>query len=91
MQALKFRLGDDGILVAAMDLPGRSTNVVCEALLRGIADPHPAMQAAWEALLDGALAGWDRFARLEKVGALAWRVLLPRVSPGEPCPRRPPP
>lgn len=61
------------------------------ALLRGIADPHPTMQAAWEALLDGALAGWDRFARLEKVGALAWRVLLPRVSPGAPCPGRPPP
>jgi hypothetical protein len=44
------------------------------ALLRGIADPHPAMQQAWEAMLHGALAGWDRFARLEKVGALAWRV-----------------
>ncbi len=38
MQALKLTLGDDGILVAAMDLHGRSTNVVCEALLRGIAE-----------------------------------------------------
>jgi hypothetical protein len=44
------------------------------ALLRGIADPHPAMRQAWEALLHGALAGWDRFARLENVGTLAWRV-----------------
>ncbi len=38
MQALKLTLGDDGVLVAAMDLPGRSTNLVCEPLMRGIAD-----------------------------------------------------
>jgi hypothetical protein len=44
------------------------------AVLRGIADPPPAMLAAWEALLHGALAGWDRFARLERAGPLAWRV-----------------
>ena len=45
------------------------------APLRGITNPHPAIQAAWEALLHGAVAGWDRFARLESAGALAWRVL----------------
>ena len=50
MQALKLTLGDDGILVAAMDLPGRSTNVVCEALLRGIAE-------ASERLADAAVKG----------------------------------
>lgn len=44
------------------------------ALLRGNVDLHPAMQGAWEALLHGALAGWDRFARLERVAPLAWRV-----------------
>jgi 3-hydroxyacyl-CoA dehydrogenase / enoyl-CoA hydratase / 3-hydroxybutyryl-CoA epimerase len=36
MPALTLTHGDDGIVVASMDLPGRSTNVVCEALLRGI-------------------------------------------------------
>ncbi|MDO9075077.1 MAG: 3-hydroxyacyl-CoA dehydrogenase NAD-binding domain-containing protein [Rubrivivax sp.] len=50
MQALKLTLGDDGILVAAMDLPGRSTNVVCEALLRGIVE-------ATERLADAAVKG----------------------------------
>lgn len=44
------------------------------AVLRGIAEPHPAMQAAWEALLQGASAAWDRFARLERAGPLAWRI-----------------
>ena len=44
------------------------------ALLRGMADPHPAMLAAWGELLVGALAAQDRFARLERIGPLAWRV-----------------
>lgn len=42
------------------------------AVLRGIADP--AALAAWEALLHGALAAWDRFARLERVAPRAWRI-----------------
>ena len=50
MQALKLSTGDDGIVVLAMDLPGRSTNVVCEALLRGIAE-------ATARLADGAVKG----------------------------------
>ena len=50
MQALTFTTGDDGVVVAAMDLPGRSTNVVCEALLRGIAE-------ATERLADVAVKG----------------------------------
>ena len=50
MQALTLTTGDDGIVVAAMNLPGRSTNVVCEALLRGIAE-------ATERLADGAVKG----------------------------------
>jgi hypothetical protein len=41
-------------------------------LLRGL--DHPAAFAAWEALLQGALAALDRFARLERAGPLAWRV-----------------
>ncbi|WP_230168317.1 hypothetical protein [Roseomonas sp. CECT 9278] len=44
------------------------------ALLRGIVAPHPAMLAAWGELLAGALAGWDRFARMKREGMLAWRI-----------------
>jgi hypothetical protein len=43
------------------------------ALLRGL--DAPAMRAAWEALLHGALAAWDRFARLEAAGPNAWRIV----------------
>ncbi len=35
--AVNLHLGDDGILVAAMDLPGRPLNVVGDALMTGIA------------------------------------------------------
>ncbi|MBA4176428.1 MAG: 3-hydroxyacyl-CoA dehydrogenase [Leptothrix sp. (in: Bacteria)] len=38
MKAVTLTTGDDGIVVAAMDLPGRTTNVVDEALMRGIAE-----------------------------------------------------
>ncbi|MFO1219991.1 MAG: 3-hydroxyacyl-CoA dehydrogenase NAD-binding domain-containing protein [Burkholderiaceae bacterium] len=34
--AVKLELGDDGILVATMDLPGRPMNVVGDALMQGI-------------------------------------------------------
>ena len=34
--AVKLTLGDDGILVAAMDLPGRPMNVVADSLMAGI-------------------------------------------------------
>jgi 3-hydroxyacyl-CoA dehydrogenase/enoyl-CoA hydratase/3-hydroxybutyryl-CoA epimerase len=37
MAAVNLQLGDDGILVAAMDLPGRPMNVVGEELMAGIA------------------------------------------------------
>jgi hypothetical protein len=43
------------------------------ALLRGL--DAPAMRAAWEALLHGALAAWDRFARLKAAGPNAWRIV----------------
>jgi 3-hydroxyacyl-CoA dehydrogenase/enoyl-CoA hydratase/3-hydroxybutyryl-CoA epimerase len=36
-QAVQLHLGDDGILVATMDLPGRPMNVVTDALMEGIA------------------------------------------------------
>ncbi|MFT3822144.1 MAG: 3-hydroxyacyl-CoA dehydrogenase NAD-binding domain-containing protein [Rubrivivax sp.] len=36
--AVKLNLGDDGILVATMDLPGRPMNVVADALMEGIAE-----------------------------------------------------
>ena len=42
-------------------------------LFRGI-DASPAMLTAWEALMHGALAAWDRFARLETLGPMAWRI-----------------
>jgi 3-hydroxyacyl-CoA dehydrogenase/enoyl-CoA hydratase/3-hydroxybutyryl-CoA epimerase len=37
MSAVNLQLGDDGILVATMDLPGRPMNVVGDALMDGIA------------------------------------------------------
>ncbi|GAB4036608.1 MAG: 3-hydroxyacyl-CoA dehydrogenase NAD-binding domain-containing protein [Rubrivivax sp.] len=37
-KAVTLELGDDGILVATMDLPGRSMNVVGDALMAGIAE-----------------------------------------------------
>jgi 3-hydroxyacyl-CoA dehydrogenase / enoyl-CoA hydratase / 3-hydroxybutyryl-CoA epimerase len=36
--AVQVALGDDGILVATMDLPGRPMNVVGDALMQGIAE-----------------------------------------------------
>ena len=48
--AVKLNLGDDGILVATMDLPGRPMNVVGDALMEGIA-------AAAEKLADPAVKG----------------------------------
>ena len=35
--SVRLALGDDGVLVAAMDLPGRPMNVVTDALMAGIA------------------------------------------------------
>ncbi|MBB5689555.1 hypothetical protein GXW77_17880 [Roseomonas alkaliterrae] len=54
--------------------PDGSTIITREAVtpLRGIADP--AAFAAWEGLLAGALAAWDRFARLQRIAPLAWRL-----------------
>ncbi|MEY3252544.1 MAG: hypothetical protein RL227_1517, partial [Pseudomonadota bacterium] len=37
MTAVQLTLGDDGILVATMDLPGRPMNVVTDALMEGLA------------------------------------------------------
>jgi 3-hydroxyacyl-CoA dehydrogenase/enoyl-CoA hydratase/3-hydroxybutyryl-CoA epimerase len=50
MSAVNLDLGDDGILVATMDLPGRPMNVVGDALMDGIA-------AAVERLADPAVKG----------------------------------
>ncbi len=38
MTAVQLTLGDDGILVAAMDLAGRPMNVVGDTLMQGIAE-----------------------------------------------------
>ena len=35
--AITLTMGDDGILVATMDLPGRPMNVVGDVLMEGIA------------------------------------------------------
>jgi 3-hydroxyacyl-CoA dehydrogenase/enoyl-CoA hydratase/3-hydroxybutyryl-CoA epimerase len=48
--AVELTLGDDGILVATMDLPGRPMNVVGDLLMQGIA-------AAVEKLADPAVKG----------------------------------
>ena len=48
--AITLFVGDDGILVAMMDLPHRSINVVCEALLQGLS-------AAVDKLADPAVKG----------------------------------
>jgi 3-hydroxyacyl-CoA dehydrogenase/enoyl-CoA hydratase/3-hydroxybutyryl-CoA epimerase len=48
--AVELTLGDDGILVATMDLPGRPMNVVGDALMQGIA-------AALQRLADPAVKG----------------------------------
>ncbi|GGJ16514.1 hypothetical protein [Neoroseomonas lacus] len=45
------------------------------SLLRGVGDPHPAMLAAWSELLVGSLAAHDRFARIEPMGPLSWRII----------------
>jgi 3-hydroxyacyl-CoA dehydrogenase/enoyl-CoA hydratase/3-hydroxybutyryl-CoA epimerase len=50
MNAVNLELGDDGILVATMDLPGRPMNVVGDALMDGIA-------LAVERLADPAVKG----------------------------------
>jgi len=50
MSAIQLTLGDDGILVAAMDLAGRPMNVVGDVLMEGIA-------AAVEKLADPAVKG----------------------------------
>ena len=50
MSAVELSLGNDGILVATMDLPGRPMNVVGEALMAGIA-------AAVERLAEPAVKG----------------------------------
>ena len=38
MSAVTLNLGDDGLLVATMDLPGRTMNVVGDALMAGLAE-----------------------------------------------------
>jgi len=50
MSAVQLHLGDDGILVATMDLPGRPMNVVNDELMLGIA-------VAQERLADPAVKG----------------------------------
>ena len=55
---------DGGVIVTRHALP----------LFRRIDDPTKAMQGAWEALMVGALAAWDRFASIAQVGPLSWRI-----------------
>jgi 3-hydroxyacyl-CoA dehydrogenase / enoyl-CoA hydratase / 3-hydroxybutyryl-CoA epimerase len=49
-QAISLQMGEDGIVIATMDLPGRPMNVVNDALMQGIA-------AALEQLADPAAKG----------------------------------
>jgi hypothetical protein len=66
----------EGDVAQAVPQPDGSVIVTRTALplFRGVADDQPAMQAAWNELMAGALAAWDRFARLERIGPLAWRI-----------------
>jgi hypothetical protein len=66
--------GAEGDAARAEPQPDGSTIITRESVtpLRGIADP--ASFAAWEGLLAGALAAWDRFARLQRIAPLAWRL-----------------
>ena len=48
--AVSLQMGDDGVLVARMDLPGRPMNVVGDALMQGI-------EQALERLADPAVKG----------------------------------
>lgn len=43
-------------------------------LFRGVTADQQAMQDAWNELMVGALAAWNRFARIERTGPLAWRI-----------------
>ena len=65
----------EGDAARAAPQPDGSVLVTREdiALLRGM--DAPPVRAAWEALLHGALAAWDRFARLEPAGPRAWRII----------------
>lgn len=75
MVALAAAEGDD----AEARLDGAGVTRVTRrsiALFDGILDPAPAMHAAWNELLAGALAAHDRFARLERADARTWRIHL---------------
>jgi hypothetical protein len=76
MVALARAEGDEADAIMQPDGGVIVTRRGC-ALLDGIADAVPGMTEAWEGLLAGALAAWDRFARLERMAPRAWRV-----SPG---------
>ena len=49
-QAVSLAVGDDGILVATMNLPGRPMNVLADPLVEGVA-------AAMQKLADPAVKG----------------------------------
>ncbi|MBP0465500.1 hypothetical protein J5Y09_16360 [Roseomonas sp. PWR1] len=74
MVALAQAEGDEAEAAAQDDGSVIVTRRGC-ALLDGIAEADPAMHEAWEGLLAGGLAAWDRFARLEPVAPCAWRVI----------------
>lgn len=74
MVALARAEGDEAEAMVEADGGVLVTRSGC-ALLDGIADAEPAMLDAWEELLNGALAAFDRFARLERAGRCAWRII----------------
>ena len=62
-EAVTLTLGDDGILVATMNLPGRPMNVVGDELMLGIARAverlaDPAYQDATQRFVQASLEGW---------------------------------
>lgn len=53
------------------------------AVLRGIAQPDPAMEAAWAEGLAGAVMALDRFTRLERIARSAWRLAGLDAAPSD--------
>jgi hypothetical protein len=74
MVALAHAEGDEAEAVMRADGNTLVTRGGC-ALLDGIADADATMLGAWEQLLIGALAAFDRCARLERAGPRGWRII----------------
>lgn len=71
--ALAYAEGDAAATLTAQ--PDGSAVLARESLplFRGM-EATPERLTAWEQLMQGVLAAWDRFARMERIGPMAWRI-----------------